>query len=688
LGLAKRFLHLSAYFKVELSFEASKLSKSKLLTIFTFLFSALMLLSVLPVGTSQSPQLLDPKSIPKFVNQLTTPPPVYTPHNITDSNDKVTRQEYTIKVSQFIQQILPTGLPATTVWGYEGEAHDAVTGQSLGNVASTPGCTFEAIQGVPVQVKWVNNLLDGNGKPLSYMVPVDPTIHWANPNGLAMTASTPSYPPGNLEAQASVAIVTHLHGGEVQSGSDGHPEAWWTADGKHGSKYNTATATDANAAVDIYPNGQQPTTLWYHDHALGLTRLNVLSGLAGFYLIRNPNDATAKFLPSGEYEVPLAIQDRSFYTDGSLYYPTVGNTPEHPYWQPTFLGNTIVVNGEAWPNMNVKQGQYRLRILDGSNSRFYQLSFSNGLSFTQIGSDGGYLKNAVSQNSKLIGPGERIDILVDFSGVAAGQKIILQNNLESGQNRETTGQIMQFTVVGEKGYSAQQLPSNLNPTLSGDYPTLPSPDAKRILTLTDFSDPSGSHSMLLDGQTWDAAVSENPKIGSTEDWTIVNTLMDAHTIHLHLVQFQVVSRQRIDIGSYLNQWQLLNGLPPFKNATKNVPSLDPFLAGIKNVPSKNEQGWKDTVMVSSGEVVTIRVRWAEQNGNPYPFDASVGPGYVWHCHILEHEDNEMMRPYTVVSTAMGLFGLNTVTIGVIVVVAIAVIATALLYFKRFRHSSH
>ncbi len=647
-----------------------------------------MLLSMLPPSVSQTPQLLDSNSIPRFANQLNAPPPIYTPTNITDNAGNLVRQEYTIKVSQFTQQILPAGFPATKVWGYQGDAHNALTSQDMGSVAGTPGCTFEAIQGVPVQVKWVNNLVDNNGTPLSYIVPVDPTIHWANPNNLPMDMknTAPNNPLGNAEAQSPPTIVTHLHGGEVPSTSDGHPEAWWTADGKHGSAYSTEVPTEANAAVNVYPNMQQPTTLWYHDHALGLTRLNVLSGLAGFYLIRNTNDPTAQLLPSGEYEVPLAIQDRSFYTDGSLYYPPVGNIPDvHPYWQPTFLGNTILVNGQAWPNMDVKQGQYRLRILDGSNSRFYQLSFSNGMSFTQIGSDGGFLKTSTQLNSKNIGPGERIDILVDFTGVAAGEKVVLLNTLESGQNSQTTGQIMQFTVTSEQGFTPQQLPVNLNPTLNGDFPTLASSGKQRILTFTEIADSSGSKSMLLDGQLWSAPVSESPTEGSTEDWVFVNTLMDTHTIHLHLVQFQIVSRQNFDISSYLYQWELLNGLPPFKNATQNVPSLDPFLTGTKNSPTESEQGWKDTVVVNSGEAVTIRARWAEQNGNPFPFDATAGPGYVWHCHILEHEDNEMMRPYIVVSEASGPnLWITVIIVTVVVVVAVLV---AVLFFKRLQHRS-
>ncbi len=644
-----------------------------------------MICSIVPSVVSQTAELLDPTTIPKFVNQLDGPPTVFNPINITDDSGNLVRQEYTVKASEFKQQMLPSGFPQTTVWGYEGDAKDPLTGQDLGSVASTPGSTFEAIQGVPVQVKWVNNLVDSSGKPMSYFLPVDPTIHWANPNGLSMDATEEnlaSYPPGNPQAQTPVPIVTHLHGGEDPSTSDGHPDAWYTPDGEHGPAYTTEEPTDPNAAVYVYPNNQQPTTLWYHDHALGLTRLSVLSGLAGVYIIRNTSDPVEQFLPQVAYDVPLLIQDRSFYTDGSFYYPTVGNNPSiHPEWNSSFLGNTIIVNGEVWPNMNVKQGLYRFRIVDGSNSRFYQISFSNGMSFTQIGSDGGYLKAPVEETSQIIAPAERIDILVDFSNLAPGAKVVMQNFAGTAQGSEPTGEIMQFTVTDEKGVAPQQLPADLNPTLAGDFPNLPAPDNQRILTLIDMGNINGSYMMLLDGQKWSASISETPKAGTTEDWIIVNPTMDAHPIHLHLVQFQIVSRQTFDLFTYMDDWTNLNDDPPLNHSTINVQSLEPYLTGTARTAEPSEQGWKDTVIVYSGEVATIRVRWAEQDGNPYSFDASAGPGYVWHCHLLEHEDNEMMRPYTVASSGV-LPSLNLQVIAVIVAVAVAVAVVAVLFVVR------
>jgi spore coat protein A len=390
-------------------------------------------------------------------------------------------------------------------------------------------------------------------------------------------------------------------------------------------------------------------------------------------------------LPKGEYEMPLVLQDRSFLTDYSLYYPVEGVNPEiHPYWQHFFLGNTIVVNGKAWPNMNVKQGQYRFRILDCSNARFYMISFSNGMPFTQISTEGGYLKSPAQLTSLLIAPAERADILVDFSNIPAGTKIVLQNFAgfqESEENAQTTGQIMQFTVTDEKGFTPNQLPTNLNPTLTGDFPTLPTPDKQRILTLIDVPGPNGPAAMLLDGQKWVSPISETPQLGSTEDWVLINPTTDAHPIHIHLIQFQLVRRQTFNISAYKADRTTLNGNPPLNHSTVNVPSLSPYLTGTSSGPTPSEQAWKDTVTVNSGEAVVIRLRWAEQNGTPFPFDATAGPGYVWHCHLLEHEDNEMMRPYVVVPASQNV---RVEVVAIAVIIVVVAILLVLLAFRRSR----
>ena len=656
---------------------------------------------LIPIVFSQQPQLLDPLTIPKFVNQLDQPPPVYLPDNVTDSAGNLIRQEYAVNISEFSQQILPlfdangnpTGFGPTKVWGYGGNAEDAVTGASLGYIQSTPGPTFEAIRDVPTKVKWVNNLVDASGNPLPSLLAVDPSIHWANPNEMTMPTepiTAPAYPPGYPDAQSPVPTVTHLHGGETPSAYDGGPEEWFTPNGIHGPLYSTSEPTVPNAAIYVYPNAQEPATLWYHDHALGITRLNVMSGLAGFYLLRDPADSNAPILPSGQYEIPLVIQDRVFLTDGSLYYPTNSDYPNiHSYWISSFLGNTIMANGKVWPNMNVQQAQYRFRILDGSNSRSYELTFSNGMNFTQIATDGGYLKAPSTLTSVLISPAERIDIVVDFSNIEPGTKVILRNTALTNHPIEdqTVGQIIQFTVTNQSGpnpFNAAAAPGPFNPTLTGTaFPTLPNATKTRLLTLIQVNGTGGNTlEMLLDGQTWDAPVTEMPVLGSTEDWVIVNPSSSEHPIHLHLVQFQLLQRQSFDSDTYMKAWTELNGPAPLNHSTVNVQSLSTYLTGQPRTPDANEQGWKDTTLVYAGEVSIIRIRFTEQDGSPFPFDATEGPGYVWHCHLLEHEDNEMMRPYIVVSSAQN-FALEVIAI--VVVALVVVILAGLIVFRHFHN---
>jgi FtsP/CotA-like multicopper oxidase with cupredoxin domain len=190
--------------------------------------------------------------------------------------------------------------------------------------------------------------------------------------------------------------------------------------------------------------------------------------------------------------------------------------------------------------------------------------------------------------------------------------------------------------------------------------------------------------MLLDGQKWDAPISETPTLGSTEDWLIVNPTIDAHPIHIHLLQFQVVQHQMFNITNYMAEWTRLNGDPPLNHSTVNVASLEPYFIGAATGPLPTEQAWKDTVIVNNGEIVTIRLRWTEQNGNPFPFNATAGPAYVWHCHLLEHEDNEMMRPYIVLAPMQNL---NFEIAVIITVAAIAIVLGAVLVIMRRRHRS-
>jgi len=590
------------------------------------------------------PPPLDPRTIPKYVTQLPIPNTLV-PHVVRNpATDTVIRHSYRVFIMPSIQQILPKPFPATPIWSYGGIVFDSRLGTPAFQAAS-PGPTFEALRGIPARVHWVNAIVE------EHVLPVDPTLHWANPNNMPENPPKPwpEFPPGFREAQSPVPIVTHLHGGEVPSAFDGHPNAWFT--------YNGITGPAFVSFVYDYPNRQAPATLWYHDHALGITRLNVMTGLAGMYILRDPNDPVAQYLPPREFEIPLVIQDRSFNQDGTLSFPNEGNNPDiHPYWVPEFIGNTIMVNGAVWPNLCVKRRQYRFRILNGSNSRFYELSLSSGQKLVQIGSDGGYLPTAVELDKLLIGPGERADVLIDFSGTSCGEKILMLNTAPAPfpggdpPDPGTVGQVMQFTVVGKKSVPPKPLPPVLNeiPVLTPDSP-------KRTLTLNEVMDSGGPVMLLLNGQKWDAPVSELPRVGSTEDWEFVNTTGDSHPTHLHLVQFLLVNRQNFRAEDYLADWIELNGQLPLNKPTITLP-VDPYLEGDPIPPPDNERGWKDTIQVHPGQVTRIRVRFAPQNADPvrtepgvnlYPFDPTTGPGYVWHCHILDHEDNEMMRPYRV-----------------------------------------
>ena len=617
--------------------------------------------------------LLDPSDIPKFTNQLTGPPPVYTPKLMKNPNGPGVVMYYEVTMDESSQQVLPTidengdptGFGTTDVWGYGGNAHDAMTGKPLGYVLNSPGPSFEAVRGIPTVVKWINEI------DTPYMFAVDPTLHWANPNDLPMPTppvDAPTFPPGYTSAQSPVPLVTHLHGGEVQSYYDGGPDAWMTYDGLQGPAYSTLYPTESNAAVYYYPNEQPAATLWYHDHGLGVTRLNVMSGLAGYYFLRDPADVLGHILDSRAYEMPIVIQDRIFQDDGNFYFPIDPTNPTvHPYWGPEFFGDTIMVNGLVWPNMDVNQGMYRFRLLDGSNARFYTLSFvidpdsnleGDALPFTQIGTDGGYMKAPVTMTTLTIAPGERADVLVDFSGLPAGTKVLMKNTaiapFPDGDIPvdENTAQIMQFTLTNKKMATPLKLPQILNSALDGEWPTLPDATNTRVLTLWEVQGPGGPLEVLVNGQKWDAPVSEDPEEGSTEDWVIVNLTGDTHPIHTHLTQFQLVGRYTLtDPDAYAADWTDLNGGDPpymFK-----PDELDPFADGYIVTdsfvgPAPNEYAWKDTIQMNPGEVTVIRIRFAPIDGtSSYPFDPTVGPGYVWHCHILDHEDNEMMRPYVV-----------------------------------------
>ena len=555
---------------------------------------------------------LDPRTLMKFkdplpapgVMQPTTPGGTY----------------YEVGVWQ-IGQKLHSQLQPTILWGY---------GPTQAT-ATYPGATFDVTRGVPIQVRWTNRL-----GGVIHPMPVDQTIHWADPLGTG-----PTFAP----YLGPVPTVVHLHGGETEAASDGHPDAWFT------SGFAIKGMGWVKQIYD-YPNDQPATTLWYHDHALGITRLNVYMGLAGFYLIRDPANEPAN-LPSGAYEIPIVIQDRMFDVNGQLIYPNLGINPLiHPFWIPEFFGNTILVNGKIWPYLNVEPRKYRFRLLNGSDARFYNLSLSSGQPFIQIGTDGGYLNAPVQVTQLLLAPGERADVVIDFTGLAVGTQILLANNAKAPfpggapADPRTVGQITLFKVVSLTAPDTSVIPATLN-TITPLTGTV----ATRTLTLNEVMGPGGPLAMFLDGKMWDAPVTENPTLGSTETWEIINLTADTHPIHLHLVQFQILSRQGFQVNKYLKAYTAANPIIPVPPGVTYTPvPVGPYLQRGLVPPAANEAGWKDTVRMNPGEVTRIIVRFAPIGSaavTPYPFDATAAPGYVWHCHILEHEDNEMMRPYTV-----------------------------------------
>ena len=566
-----------------------------------------------------SANVLDPRALQKFVDALPLPATLQ-PVGKRDGHDY-----YEVAMSQF-QQKLHRDIPPTSLWGYGG---------------SFPGQTLEARVGETIYVKWINNI--------------------AAPDHLIKGAYDP-FLRGTNKGEPQVKTVTHVHGAHVAPAGDGYPEAWFTRE------FAIKGPAWTNE-VYVYPNKQEAATLWYHDHTIGQTRLNVYAGLAGFYLLRDkdeknndsgndgkgdtPDKNKLCALPHGKFEVPLVIQDRIFDADGSLLFPIrdpaeVPTSSEHPGpWIPEFFGEIILVNGKVWPYFEVAPRKYRLRILNGSNARFYNLTLDSGQAFTQIAAEQGFFKKPVKRQSILLAPGERADVIVDFAGKSGN--IILRNDAKTpfpdGDSADpaTTGQIMQFRINQRLAFadtSAVPAALNANATLEtrqdDDLGTFRKKvSVIRNMAIIEWNDRDGNPIIgLLNKREWNAPIEDKPKLGSVEIWNIVNVTRDTHPIHLHLVKFKLLSRQAIDSERYRKQW-LKNG----ERAGQGPRPISPaaFLLGAPVRPDSNEMGFKDTVRANPGEVTTIIMR----------FDDYVGK-YPWHCHIIDHEDNEMMQQFEVV----------------------------------------
>jgi len=662
----------------------------------------------------------------------------------------------TLNMTEFQAPVMPTGfVPAagaytgTWVWGY--------LQPGAASRASYIGPVVVATRNMPTEVTYVNNLGLGSGSNLLFWVPAtDQTLHWADPLNLGPAANNAcnmavvmgAAPTGNCGLNYSDVIpaVPHLHGGEVPAVLDGGPDAWFTnTAGISGHAYYTrggvqGALSTTNSAVYNYPNKQEGANIWFHDHGLGVTRLNVYAGLAGAYLIKDPANDPPNLPPL----IPLVIQDRMFDTNGQLFFPSIGINVEHPFWIPEFVGDTIVVNGKVWPYLAVDRQRYSFLILNGSNARAYDLSLMDPVSgikgprFWVTGTDGGYLDkpvlidpnstNKAVQKSLVIMPGERYEVIIDFNdpvwqALLAGQNLagkpinlVMRNTAKTPfpggtpAKQNTTGRIIQFRVSATAPGDSSFDPAAAGAILRGVGASGPAiirlvdpvagtlkpgviANQTRRLTLNEVMGAGGPLEVLVnntklsglsEGYGGAAGLtvrpdftavtslagitsyySELPAEGTTEVWEIVNLTADAHPIHTHLTQFQLINRQNFNLNGYNLTYNAAfpGGLympaygPPMDyNATNPIggnPDVTPSLVGLPVPPMPYEAGWKDTVIMYPGQVTRIAIRYAPTDKAIdaadlyFPFNPDGGHGYVWHCHIIDHEDNEMMRPLQV-----------------------------------------
>lgn len=563
----------------------------------------------------------------------------------------------------------------TAVWGY---------GENGNGGVSWPGRTIERhVDDPPLEIKWENKLYmeqQGAAVPAAHLLPVDTSLHWAY--------SLQGYHQYSIE-QHGVPLVPHVHGGRNDSSFDGNPEYFFSpgyqvTGPRWVNKKYTYGGPDWNDVAGM---------LWYHDHALGLTRLNVYAGLAGFYVLRDDHDTgrpdNPLGLPADPYELGFAIQDRMFRSNGELFYPAFPDDPFHndfidgegvelpeeifPNGGPTalaeFFGDHMLVNGIIWPKYSVEQRQYRVRLLNGTDSRFMRLrlrlvaagetdpALGAVLPFYVIGADQSLGSQARMVEQVDFIPGERLDLVMDFKAVPQGSRVIVENLLGDapfgGDMPEPedlfpdrrTDRVMAFDVELPFDPAVPDTMISDGYYLGGGGQVPAAPVRTRKLALFEGNDQYGRLQPLLGsaepvtdvaGNTvegampWHTPITENPASGDTEIWEIYNATGDAHPIHVHLVHFQVLNREGFSADAVAQSLLQHDGSEGVGYRLENIVT-----DGQLRPPGVTEDARRDMVMALPGEVTRIKMT----------FDK---PGrYVWHCHILSHEDHEMMRPFHV-----------------------------------------
>ena len=594
--------------------------------------------------------VLDPTTIPKYVTPLFILPAMPAAKVLPG------RDEFTVAARRFTQQILPSGFPRSIVYGF-----GSTTGSETFH---TPGFTIEARVNRQTRVTWLNQLVDRSGDFIPHFQTIDPTLHWANPpGGISGRDSQPGFGRTPRPYTGPIPHTVHHHGERSFEESDGYPESWFLPNARNipagharvGSFYDQFKAEarqrwgvvwPTGGATFVYPNDQPAATNWCHDHALGMTRNNVYSGLALYYLLRGgPFDLPPGVLPGpaprpGDppgtkyYEIPLVLRDESFNSDGSILFPSrnqdapaggpyVPNTDVPPYWASRFLGNTILVNGNTWPFLNVEPRRYRFRLLAAANFRPWILKVVADLNAPRpapaalpiwvIGSDGGYLPRPQQVGALPMFTSERYDVIVDFTGLTPGTTLYLSNE-GAPSDRGLTDQIMQFRVVPLTSADTSVPPSRLR--LPG-FPSIPAPANTRkiALRIDQSAIVPNVQARLVPGTVnadrtfhhldWSDPITETVPFNTTETWEVHNFTAGGHIFHIHLVQFSIVDRLSLD-------------------RTTTTP------------PGLHETGPKDTMFVPGPGISRFKATFDRRSR------------YVWHCHFLEHEDHGMMRPWMVV----------------------------------------